>query len=130
MGRAVFKVRNCLSQMIQIMTLIEQSCPKANLLAGRGVHALAEPKRGGVIFPGVVDRFERLRTDALHVPQMEEFVCGDAGEMLEVAGKLFLVQADCRAVSVFHATAAWRVGGMIDEHVSLKGTIIHPLRSG
>ena len=44
---------------------------------GGAGHAFAEPQRARVIFFGVVDGLERLRTDALHVPEMEEFVRGD-----------------------------------------------------
>src|SRR6202521_2949088 len=65
--------------------------PEARALESiRGIgarDALGEPKCAGVLLLGVVDRLERLRTDALHVPGMEEFVRGDRGSPFYRGGR-------------------------------------------
>src|ERR1700730_742358 len=77
--------------------------PEARALESiRGIgarDALGEPKCAGVLLLGVVDRLERLRTHALHVPGMEELVRGDRGRLFYGGARM-----GGRA-RVFHASA-------------------------
>ena len=61
-------------QAFEIARLIQQTRAQQDNISRRGGHTFAEPERPGVIFFGVVDGFERLRPDALHIPQMKELV--------------------------------------------------------
>ncbi len=74
MSRPPLQFGNFGGQTLQIARLIQQTRAQQNNVPRRGGDALAEPESAGVIFLGVVDRLERLRPDALHIPQMKELV--------------------------------------------------------
>ena len=110
----------------EILLLIEQAGAQLNGAFGGAGHAFAEPQRARVIFFGVVHGLERLRADALDVPQMEEFVRGDAGERVQRLLHHVGIEFDGGGVGVLHAAARGAVGKVIEERVGVEGTIVHP----
>ena len=72
-----------LAEAGKILLFVDQSGAQLDRAFGRAGHAFAEPQRARVIFFGVVDRFERLRPDAFDIPEMEEFVRGNAGQRID-----------------------------------------------
>src|SRR5207302_7431741 len=107
------------------MPLVEKPRPQLDVLRRRRIHTFTEPKRRRVVLLGVINRLERLRPDAFHVPQMKKLVRGDRNEWAEVLLKVANRQVDSRAKSVFHASVR-RIRCVVDKNVILEGTVIHP----
>ena len=76
--RPALELRDLFAKPKEVSLFVDQSGTQLDNAFDRAGHAFAEPKSPRVIFPGVVNRFQRLRADALDVPEMEEFVSGDA----------------------------------------------------
>ena len=77
----------------------------------------------------VVHRLEPLRPDALHVPQMKEFVRREGFNSLQPGAKALRGNADGGAVAVFHSAPA--AGRKVkDERVAGKGHVAHQGRFG
>ena len=81
MGRTPLQFANLSGQALEIAAFIQQAGAQQDNVRRRGGRALAEPQRSRVVFFGVVDRLERLGPDSLHVPQVKEFVSGQAARM-------------------------------------------------
>src|SRR3954466_2952436 len=108
------------------MLFVEQACPKQDVLSNCAVYPFAEPEGWRVTFFRVVNRFERLRTNALHIPEVEKFMRGDADELVETSIEVLPGQSNRGAVGVLHPATTGRFGKMINEHVVLKRTVVHP----
>src|SRR5579872_7405100 len=101
--------------MRKIALLTRQARAQLHISRNRAVDAFAEPQSRRVIFLRVVHRLERLRTNSFYIPEMKEFVRGDAQEHLEVLVEGPLRQSNRGAVGMFHATNAGGIGKVIDE---------------
>lgn len=77
---AALEFRDSFAEPGEILLLIDQTGAQLNDAFDGAGDAFAEPQRPRVILFGVVDGFESLRANAFHIPEMEEFVRGDAGE--------------------------------------------------
>src|SRR5438876_11037246 len=110
------------------MALVEKPGPQLDVLRRRRIHAFTEPKRRRVVLLRVINRLERLRPDAFHVPQVKKLVRGDRNEWAQVLLKVADRQVDSRAKSVFHASVR-RIRSVVDEKVILEWTVVHPLGS-
>src|SRR5271169_156364 len=64
---------------VNVLPVAEQSGPGQQHVAYGAGHAFAEPKGAGVHGALIIDRFQRLRPDALDVPQVKELVGADTG---------------------------------------------------
>src|SRR5712692_9062266 len=84
---------------------------------------LGKPQRARPLLTGVVHRLERLRTNALDVPQVEELV---RRHVFEIA---YGVDEDCRGSGMLHPAAASSGSrtDVIEEHVLIKRSTAHQL---
>jgi len=90
----------------QIVWLIEQPCLETDVILDRIGDAFTEPQRVRVILLRIIHRLQRLRPDALHIPQVEELVRGHIGEGLRVVRQHTRVDINRSAVGVFHPSSA------------------------
>ena len=97
---------------------------------GSAGHALAKPQRARVIFLGVVDGLERLRADALDIPQVKELMRGDGRQRIERLLHHVGIEFDGGGVSVLHTTSSRPSREVIEKRVSVEWSIVHPTRSG
>ena len=86
---------NRVCQAIEIRFLRQQSSPQQDVILHRAGHTFAEPQSIGVILFRVVHWLERLRADTLHIPQMNEFMGGDIGQLLRIVRQYLGVQGNC-----------------------------------
>ena len=95
MRRSSFQFTDFIGQALQIVGIIQQTCTQPNNISGCASHALAEPQCSGVIFFRIVNRLERLGTDALHIPQVDKFVCRQVPQRLRILRQTLGTDIDC-----------------------------------
>ena len=118
------------AEEFEITFLIEQTRAQLNHAFGGAGDALTEPQRPREIFLGVVHGFERARADPLHVPEMEKFVRRHRRQNLGAASERVGVQINRGRVSVFHAAAPRPARKMVEKHIRIEGTVVHPTGGG
>ena len=118
------------TQALEIALLIQQTGAQLDHALGGAGHAFAEPQRPRVVFFRVIHGLERARPNALHVPQMEKFVCGYARQSPRAVGQSVRIQIDRGRESVLHPTAAGPTRKVVEKHIGVEGTVIHPTGGG
>src|ERR1041385_3431 len=111
--------------MIEVMSLIEKPRAQQSILRNSAVYTFAEPERRGVILLGVINRLQRLWSNALDVPQVKKFMRCDAGEMRQIPAKIIFRQGDGGAKGMLHP-AGRRIRCVINEEITLKWAVVHP----
>src|SRR5579871_492190 len=122
----MFEFADLLADVPKVFFFVDQTGAKLDGLFHRAGHAFAEPECACVIFLGVVNRLQRLRTNALHVPQMKKLMRSDCVDWIKSPADGLGIDVDSGGVSVLHATSSWPAREMVEEHVSAEGAIVHP----
>src|SRR5271166_1327465 len=87
---------------LQILPSVHQSGTSQHDVAHRGGYSFAEPQCAGVVLALVIDRLERLRTDALDIPEMKKLMCAYALHWLQVVPQAVSTDVDGRPIGVLH----------------------------
>src|SRR5579871_1517651 len=98
MGGTALKFGDLLSEFSQKLFFVDESGTQTNGFFGRAGDTLAEPQCTREILFGVVDRFEGLRPNALHVPEVKELVSSHRGKGIEILLDRVGVQLDSSGV--------------------------------
>src|SRR5215475_6749649 len=130
MSRPAFEFCDLLSQSGQVAPFIQKSGAKQNDVLDRTGDALAEPQCACVVFTSVVDRFEALRTNSLHVPEMEKLVSSDIDERLGIVAEVLSVEFNRGGIRVLHAATTRTMGEMREKEIFLKRAVVHPTGCG
>src|SRR5208282_6666808 len=83
MRRTPLQFSDLFADAIEITTFIEEAGAQLNHAFGGAGDAFAEPQGARVIFFRVIDGLEGAGANALHIPEMKEFVRCDAGHGAE-----------------------------------------------
>ena len=126
MRRPLLEFGNLLAQISKIARLVCVAGAQFDRTGRCAGSAFAEPESLRVVLLRVIDRFERLRPDPLHIPEMKEFVGGDAGQRSKILLEQVGIDFDRGGVGVLHASAAGAAREMEEESVGIERTIVHP----
>ena len=85
--RPLLEIADFLGEVrVKVLTR-DQARPQQRQLAVSARDTLGKPQLGGVVAVNVVHRLQSLRPDALHVPEMKEFVRGDGLDRFRMAAQ-------------------------------------------
>jgi hypothetical protein len=140
-----------LRELLQVALGRDEPGPPQGVAVVVARHALDDPERPRVVLAGVVERAERLRAEALHVPQMEELVrdeleeilvafpAGEGGGRREERGRRAVLQTAAgaagqheheRVVGVWQAAEERGIGGHDAPGVALEVVQVDDARVG
>ena len=123
----VLQFGNFLGHVGEELLFVDQARAKFDYAFHGAGHAFAEPQGARVIFFGVVDGLKGSRANALHIPEMEEFMRGNGFERIEILFDAGSVEINCGGMRVFHASARGTAREVVEEDVFLKRAIFHPV---
>src|SRR5262250_3026726 len=101
----MLKLANLVADVPEVLLFVGQARTKLDDFFYRAGHALAEPKSPRVVFLGVVNGLQRLRTNALHIPEMEKLMRSNRIDGIERPAERLGVDVDGSGVSMLHAAS-------------------------
>src|SRR5215469_8472269 len=115
----MLKLADLVANVPEILLFVGQARAKLDGFFNRAGHSFAEPQRARVVCSGVVDGFQCLGANALHIPEVEEFVRGDGVEGIKSPANRLGADVDRGGVSVFHAASPGPTREVIEERVGV-----------
>src|SRR3954454_13804396 len=125
-SRTALEFGDLFTQIGEISRFVRMTGTNFDDSAGGAGHAFTEPQRSCVVLLRIVNRLERLWADTFDVPEMEEFVGREAGDVVKILLQQFGIDVDRSGIGVLHAASGRAAWEMIEERVAVEGTIIHP----
>src|SRR5215469_7149343 len=124
--RTVLELADLISDVPEVFLFVNQAGAKLDDFFNRAGHAFTEPERAGVVFLGVIHGLQRLWTNALHIPEMKEFMRGHCVDWIKSLTDRVGADVDRARVSVLHAASRRPAREMVEERVSVERAIVHP----
>ncbi len=117
-----FKLGNLIAQIGKELRFAPQARTHERVGSIGIREAFGEPQRRRPHLMRVVDGFERLRADALDIPEVKKFVCGN------IQNRVRRWNGDGRAIGVLHAAATEIPADVVQEQILLERSVAHQAR--